>query len=71
MSSLNLPAGEDAVNEAIHAGRAYDSMLSGAIDALTLVREHHFAMEEIYSSTMDFEAKERFTAEFCREVFGE
>lgn len=71
MSSLNLPAGEDAVNEAIHAGRAYDSMLSGAIDALTLVREHHFAMEEIYSSAMDFEAKERFTAEFCREVFGE
>lgn len=71
MASLNLPATEEATAEERHARRAYSSMLSGALDALAGVREHHFEMERIYSAAMDFAAKERFTAELCRGVFGE
>lgn len=71
MASLNLVPTQDEINEATHAGRAYDSMLSGAIDALSVVREHHFEMEKIYAEAMDFGAKERFTEKFCRDNFGE
>ncbi|MDD7675114.1 MAG: hypothetical protein PUJ09_00625 [Eubacteriales bacterium] len=70
MSALNRPAPDDAVNEATHAGRCYNSMLSGAIDALSAVKEYHFRIEEIYSDAMDFGRKEQFTQEFCRQLFG-
>lgn len=71
MASLGLPASEADTEEAMHAHRAYSSMLSGALDALAGVREYHFEMERIYSDAMDFAAKERYTAELCRSVFGE
>lgn len=71
MESLNLPVSEADIQEARHAHRAYSSMLSGALDALAGVREYHFEMEQIYSDAMDFPAKERFTAELCRSIFGE
>lgn len=41
-----------------------------AMEALSRAATAHFALEEIYSSTMDFEAKEQFTREFCEKVFG-
>ncbi len=45
------------------------ALLGGALDALEEVQRVHFALEEIYISAMDFEAKEKFTKSFCRELF--
>ncbi len=45
------------------------AMLQGAIESLSLANEAHFALEEIYMSTMDFAAKEEFTKKFCNELF--
>jgi hypothetical protein len=41
-----------------------------AAEALSRAAEAHFALEEIYSSTMDFAAKEQFAEEFCQKLFG-
>ncbi|MBQ9797049.1 MAG: hypothetical protein IJW50_04940 [Clostridia bacterium] len=54
------------INYAIRMCRA---MRGGAIDCLEKVRELHFRLEEIYSSAMDFEAKEVFTQKFCDKIF--
>ena len=40
-----------------------------ALDALEKVREVHFRLEDIYSSAMDFAAKEAFTKDFCKKLF--
>ena len=40
-----------------------------ALDALEKVRKVHFRLEDIYSSAMDFAAKEAFTKDFCRKLF--
>jgi len=40
-----------------------------ALEALSRAASAHFALEDIYSSTMDFAAKEQFTEEFCRKLF--
>lgn len=40
-----------------------------ALDALEKVREVHFRLENIYSSAMDFSAKEAFTKAFCENLF--
>lgn len=40
-----------------------------ALDALEKVREVHFRLEDIYSSAMDFAAKEAFTNAFCQKLF--
>lgn len=40
-----------------------------ALDALEKVREVHFRLEDIYSSAMDFAAKEAFTKDFCQKLF--
>lgn len=41
-----------------------------ALEALARASEAHFALEKIYSETMDFRAKEQFTEEFCKKLFG-
>ena len=41
----------------------------GALDALASVREAHFKLEHYYSSAMDFEAKEKYTKNFCSTLF--
>ena len=33
------------------------------------VRRHHFAIESLFTDTMDFTAKESFTEQFCRKLF--
>lgn len=43
-----------------------DAMLHGAEMLLEKVRKLHFSTEQIYISTMDFEAKEKFTKEFLK-----
>ena len=45
------------------------AMLGGAIDELEKVKHAHFLLEEIYSSTMDFEKKEAYTKAFCDRLF--
>ena len=45
--------------------KLYEALLSSGCDAFAEAGEYHFALEEIYSSCMDFSAKERYTASFC------
>ena len=48
--------------------RSVRAAVGGAVLALRDVRRAHFALEEIYSATMNFSAKESFTKIFCREL---
>ena len=52
-----------------YAERMCEALLSGAITELDGVRELHFALEELYSSSMDFARKEAFTRAFCERIF--
>lgn len=54
-----------------YAERVRRVMLSGAIEELECAACIHFKIEAIYERAMDFPAKEAYTAEFCRRVFGE
>ena len=59
-----------AVREEInHAERVRRAMMEGAVEALAMVKRAHFQLEEIYSSAMDFFAKENFTKNFCKQLF--
>lgn len=55
--------------EATRLSRLIRAMLSSAVGAMEDVRAAHFALEEIYSAAMNFDAKETFTKIFCRELF--
>ncbi len=65
---LDEPA-EAALRQVEHAERCRNAMLQGAIDTLTEIKECHFKLEAIYTSAMDFPAKEAFTVEFCNKYF--
>lgn len=54
---------------AVYAERMRRAMLGGALEEMDRVREVHFELEEIYMRAMDFEAKEKFTKEFCTRLF--
>lgn len=69
MSELCREADDDCDAESCRALSCYDSMLAGAVAALGDVSKYHFEVENIYVSAMDFEAKERFTAQFCEKIF--
>lgn len=49
-------------NYALRMSRA---MMAGAAEELEQVRRLHFALEDCYIGAMDFDAKERFTKDFC------
>lgn len=53
------------------AERGIRMMLEGAVKSLADVRNAHFKLESIYSAAMDFDAKEKFTKQFCERLFGE
>lgn len=53
------------------ASRLSDQLCAGALRELARAANSHFALERIYSATMDFSAKEAYTACFCRAVLGE
>ncbi len=53
------------------AERGARMMLEGALKSLADVRTAHFELEAIYSAAMDFDAKEKFTKQFCERLFGE
>ena len=44
------------------------SLLEAAEARLSMAATHHFALEELYASAMDFRAKEAFTEAFCEEI---
>ncbi len=46
-----------------------DAALACASEALSEVRRYHFALEQLYGDTMDFEAKQSFTERFCAKLF--
>lgn len=48
--------------------KLYEALLSSACDSFAEAGEAHFELEKIYSSCMDFSAKERFTASFCDRI---
>ena len=52
-----------------HAEQMCRAMRGGALEAMSGVRYAHFRLEEIYSASMDFAAKEEFTKEFCQGLF--
>ena len=47
-----------------------DSLIEGAVYSFASASSAHFAMEKIYSSAMDFDAKGKLEAEFCKRHFG-
>ena len=51
--------------EARLAGRLADSAIDAAAESFARAGEYHFELESLYTSAMDFAAKERFTATFC------
>ena len=67
---VNTAAMKEVRREVNFTARMERESQKGAISALAAVKEAHFALEEIYSAAMNFEAKETFTKIFCRELFG-
>ncbi len=60
------------VRRELHAvGRISRALKGETLDALEKVREVHFRLEDIYSTSMDFAAKEAFTKSFCQKLFEE
>lgn len=63
---------DGAVLDEVHrAERCCEKMLLGARSALSDVGNRHFELEQIYVSAMDFDAKQKFTEQFCASAFGE
>lgn len=52
-----------------YAAQMKRALTGGALEALARVKAAHFAIEEIYSSAMDFSAKEAFTEDFLQKLF--
>ena len=49
--------------------RLKDEILQMALCEFEGIKKHHFILERIYGSAMNFEAKEKFTEEFCNKIF--
>ena len=60
----------DGILSVKYAERVRVAMLDGACDTLEEINRLHFELEKIYSTAMDFEAKEAFTRGFCKKIFG-
>lgn len=48
---------------------ARNDILNMALLEFEKIKKHHFKLEEIYGSAMNFAAKEKFSEEFCDKVF--
>ncbi len=48
--------------------RMYDALLGSAEEALHDAGKHHFELEQIYASCMDFEAQNGFVKAFCERI---
>ncbi|MBE6538206.1 MAG: hypothetical protein E7671_01915 [Ruminococcaceae bacterium] len=67
-----LPREElSCVRPALNSGAKLCSLvMDEALLALSEVKKAHFEIEKIYKDAMDFDAKEKFTAEFISKLFG-
>lgn len=52
-----------------HACSLREKLTDSALRELETVSSCHFELERIYSEAMDFERKERYTEQFCKELF--
>lgn len=50
------------------AARCREMLMSGAVESLARAREHHFALEEIYKTAMDFTAVEQIGERIAGEI---
>ena len=66
LKTSELRAIKDA---ALFDERMMRAMLDGTLSEMQAVRAAHFALEEIYSASMDFGRKEEFTKSFCNRWF--
>ena len=51
--------------------KLYSALLASAADSLSEAGESHFELEKIYSSCMDFDAKEKYTVSFAELVISQ
>ena len=66
---VNISALKPLRDTLTYTERMRRAMLEGARMALEEVKNAHFSIERIYSSCMDFDAKEKFTAAFGARLF--
>ncbi len=52
------------------ADRCREMLMTGALEALGRAREHHFALEEIYKTAMDFTAVEEIGVRIAQKIGG-
>ena len=66
---LKMPELRTIKEASLFDERMMCAMLDGTLAEMKVVRAAHFALEEIYSASMDFERKEEFTKSFCNRWF--
>ena len=50
--------------------RHFEMLLSSALESLSSAGKYHFSLEKIYSSCMDFSAKEEYCTSLLKKIFG-
>ena len=65
---VNLDAISQIRQEYRTIARQRDEALQLALDEFEIIKKHHFILESIYGSAMDFDAKEQFTIDFCNKI---
>ena len=68
---LNKPLFKSIRGEVRHGIKLAEEMTEGACRALRSAGTAHFALEDLYASSMDFNAKEKHDAALCERIFGE
>jgi hypothetical protein len=66
---LNTSDWQQTKKASVFDERMMQAMLQATLEEMEVVRSAHFALEEIYSSSMDFGKKEEFTKSFCNRWF--
>ena len=59
----------DVRSEYRAAARIRDDALCLAMERFEMIKGYHFELEKIYGEAMDFDAKEKYTEEFCNKIF--
>ena len=66
--TCNADALRGVRGEARLAWKLADSAVDAAGESFARAGEYHFELESLYTSAMDFAAKERFTSAFCNTI---
>lgn len=65
---VDLSALSSVKNEYRSILHVRQSVLELALSEFAKIKDYHFALEDIYGAAMDFEAKEKFTEDFCNKI---